>query len=55
MVLGQVIGGEAGRVVLFEKPEPALVELVQRHLPPVEVVEDPEIHRAPFPGRAAGS
>src|SRR5262249_24724045 len=46
VVLGQVIGGEAGIVVLLEQPEAALVELVERHFPLVEMVEDSHVHRS---------
>ena len=44
VVLGQVIGVEAGRVVSLEEAQAALVELVERHVPPVEMVEDPDVH-----------
>src|SRR3989441_5427732 len=44
VVLGQVIRVEAGGVVLLQEAQPALVELVERRLPPVEMIEDPEVH-----------
>ena len=44
VVLGQVVRVEARRVVLLEQAQPALVELGDRHVPPVEMVEDPEVH-----------
>jgi hypothetical protein len=50
VVLGQVIRVEAGGVVLLEQAQAALVELVDRHRLPVEVVEDTEIHRARLGG-----
>jgi hypothetical protein len=43
VVLGQVIG-RTGRVVSLEEAQAALVELVERHVPPVEMVEDPDVH-----------
>ena len=47
VVLGQMVRGEARGVVLLEQLQPALVELVERHaLPAIEVIEDPQIHRA---------
>ncbi len=44
VMLGQVVGVEAGRVVSLEQAQAALVELVERHVPPVEMVEDPDVH-----------
>ncbi len=44
MVLGQVVGVEAGRVVLLEQPEAVLVEVRHRDVPAVEVVEDAQVH-----------
>ena len=46
VVLGQVVGIEAGGVVFLQEAQPALVELVERHLASVEMVEDSEIHHA---------
>ena len=44
VMLGEVIGVEAGRVVSLGEAQAALVELVERHVPPVEMVEDPDVH-----------
>ena len=46
VMLGEVIGVEARRVVLLQQPQPALVVLVQRHVPIVQMIEDPELHGA---------
>jgi hypothetical protein len=46
VVLGEVVRVEAGGVVLLEQAQPALVVLVHRHVAPVEMVEDPEVHGA---------
>jgi hypothetical protein len=54
VMLGQVIGVEAARVVFLQQAQPALVVLVHGHVAPVEMVEDPEVHgarqRKPPPG-----
>ena len=44
VVLGQVVGVEARRVVLLEQAQPVLVEIRHRHVAPVEVVEDAQVH-----------
>ena len=44
MVLGQVIGVEAGAVVGLDQLEPRLVIVPQRLRPAVEMVEDAEVH-----------
>ena len=44
MVLGQMVRVEAGPVVFLQKAQPALVELVERHVPTVEMIEDPQVH-----------
>src|SRR5262249_52158880 len=49
VVLGQMIGGEPRGVVLLEELKTALVEFVERNVPVVEMVEDPEIHRSSNP------
>ena len=44
MMLGQVIGVEAGAVIGFDDPEAVLVILGERATAAVEVVENAEIH-----------
>jgi hypothetical protein len=54
MVLGQVVRVEARRVVLLEQAQPMLVEIGHRHVPPIEVIEDAQVHvpsRGPPPAQ----
>src|SRR6266702_2565436 len=56
VVFGEMVGVEAGGIALLQQPQPAFVELLERRLPPVEMIEDPELHRSslsPAPTRQA--
>jgi len=44
VVLGRVIGVEAAAIVGFDDLEPLLVEIVQREIIAVEVIENAEFH-----------
>src|SRR5438477_3932876 len=48
-----MIGGEPGGIVFLEQAQPALVELVERHLATVQVIENAEVHPVLLPGRPA--
>jgi hypothetical protein len=45
VMLGQVIGMEAGPVIGLDDLQPLLVVLCQRHVVAVEVIENAEFHR----------
>jgi len=48
MVLGQVVGVEASRIIGFDQLQPLLVVIRERQIAAVEVVEDAEFHAAGF-------
>ena len=54
VVLGQVVGVEAGVLVALDEREALLELLADRQPALVDVIEDPELHLLPASRRAAG-